>query len=1283
MEYKIDTIKGFIDEPSDLYTYLPLEFNRSHKVLKLIPDIFIKKAGNLNIVLSQNNNWKRPFEICSADGELMDILGKAAEFVNKDISSAYCSFLDKIDVKTFTAKHLIEYISRNVKDYIKIEDGPEFLNTREKLYRILNYLHNCLRSLPKSIINKAPLFLDNDGYLLRKDGKYTVYRMSEEKRSLIFNIISDYFALIDEEFEEKFSCLLDYFMVPFMPVNEIIDFLSEMSSDETYKNEYLNCNSIKNLYEFFAGEIPDEEEIDSLLSLPLFLTQKGSLKSPSEENLFLPGEDISDELLLDNIISEQVLNRDIKHFFIETLGIKELTFLNYLKDYVSVNYTEDYLDDKKRFNILKKIGKRYSSITDDTERSLIIEAIKNTELIKCDDNIYRKASHVFFPSKNLDKILSSSYPVPDKDLYKIEKEHYKKSFWYQLFANLGVKSTPSGKDILSHIKKIIHECNNENCESIKSLYNFLNENWKDYKDKDVLVPLRDLKWLPADGTEVKFYKPSELYLPRVRELVASQGRFLKFPEPKTDFRVFLNIQGDVRTADIVNHILWLSENKKPVSSNIYQKLYERRNEAEISKLKNRQIVWLNNRFWEQTKVFTGNCFEDFGKYRACLEGSNLENFADFFRITGVRNKSDKPEDYIEVIKEISSDFNEKSGKTLDKEDRRLLNNAYEKLASMEISQESLKELITKKSVLDDMNGLSLPDEVFIADRTSLLEKFDRELVRTVNVISQEGIGFLKKLGVREISRTVERELYEDTGFEKKDCGLSEKIPMLTGPVERIKRTLKKSITDLHVSTSLLKKLSVHRAGNIKVRYKLSLSEEKLYSQYYDEGSFYDSRKKIIFINGKGNPLVHLKKELERIIFPSLNIPNLIPLELFNCEPGNFDSLMDDMGYDAIVESKEIFEFPVKNEKFSLETEVSPVAVITPDVSEAPVISSIEELEDNKEIVLSQIYGTSKDDTEISNGKINSPRKTTDYPALAEKYKLPDNGEVEKKKEIRKCEKPAEDKERPVFVKFILSFLNRTRGFLSLHDSAQKLFPEGKKEFTLVTDSGIEFPVYIDRINRRIYNSSKLRDYFISEDIPAGGIVYIEHLNSSDKYRIYYKEKPALYKAVKLASVIDGKLSYDYVDMEVNCETAGQIFISEKRLEDQIALFLEGEDKKSIFETIITVFEMSGSSKLHQQEICELVYTIRMVSYKSILSELHKRPCFINSGDCQWTYKPEKGLKYDTEGKSIGKNSQKHVLLCVDKAFRAIMEVFSGKKGEELEKLKELFGLIRSELEKLV
>ena len=809
---------------------------------------------------------------------------------------------------------------------------------------------------------------------------------------------------------------------------------------------------------------------------------------------------------------------------------------------------------------------------------------------------------------------------------------------------------------------------------------FLNENWKDYRDKSALQSLKDLSWLPADGKELKFYKPSELYLPRVRELVASQGRFLKFPEPKTDFRGFLNIPGDVRTEDIVNHIIWLSDHEKPVSTNIYQKLYERRNEPEILKLKDRKIIWLKNRLWEHQKVFTVNCFEDFGKYRACLEGSNLENFADFFRIIGVRNKPDKPEDYIELIKEISADFNEKALKNLDKEERRLLNNAYEKLASMEVSREVLKDLINIKSVLNDINGLSLPDEVFIADRTSFVEKFDRELVRTVNVISQEGIGFLKKLGVREISRAVERELYKDTGFEKKDIHLSEKIPLLNGPVERIKRTLSKNIADLYVKISLLNKLSVHRVGNIKVRYKLPLLKEKLYSQYYDEGSFYDSRKKVIFINGKGNPVVHLKKELERIIFPALDIPNLIPLELFNCTPDRFDSLMDDMGYDAIVERKEIFEVPAETKEIfaeaTEETVLSPV--IVPDV-----ISSIEELEDKKDFIYEQIYGSSAEpDASGYRERVNTPRKKTDYIGLSEKYSLPDNGDVkkDKKKDMEAAEKTAETRERPASVRFIVSFLNRTGGFLPLNDTAQKLFPENKKEFTIITDRGIEFPVYIDRVNRRIYNENKLRDYFISEDIPAGGIVYIEHLNSPDKYRIYYKEKPASYKAVKLASVIDGKLSCDYVDMDVNCETVGQIFVSEKRLEDEIALFLEGENKKSVFETIITVFEMSDTDTLHQDEIFERVYSIRMVGSRSVLSELSKRPCFINTGKGQWIYKPEKGLKYDS---SCNIRPRYSVKTGLDKAFRAVLDTLSGKKSGELVRLKELFALLKAELEKLV
>jgi len=182
---KIEEIKNFLKEPEDFYKYLPLNPSSEPASLRKISDILIEKSGYLSLVLSEGHekSWRKPSEIYRADEEITDILSGHVNFVSKEIARKYSSFLDKINTGFFGANDLVKYICKNVSEG-KIEDAPDFINTRENLFRILKYLDNNLSSLLPSL--SPPVFLDHRGYLRKRDGNKPVMGMVKYNRHSIF-----------------------------------------------------------------------------------------------------------------------------------------------------------------------------------------------------------------------------------------------------------------------------------------------------------------------------------------------------------------------------------------------------------------------------------------------------------------------------------------------------------------------------------------------------------------------------------------------------------------------------------------------------------------------------------------------------------------------------------------------------------------------------------------------------------------------------------------------------------------------------------------------------------------------------------------------------------------------------------------------------------------------------------------------------------------------------------------------------------------------------------------
>lgn len=210
----------------------------------------------------------------------------------------------------------------------------------------------------------------------------------------------------------------------------------------------------------------------------------------------------------------------------------------------------------------------------------------------------------------------------------------------------------------------------------------------------------------------------------------------------------------------------------------------------------------------------------------------------------------------------------------------------------------------------------------------------------------------------------------------------------------------------------------------------------------------------------------------------------------------------------------------------------------------------------------------------------------------------------------------------------LTFMNRTLGFLHITPEMQDhLLQLGQPtELQCQTDYADEFSLYADYDRLILYNQHELPRFFEANNIPAGGIVYLAHVHERT-VRLYFKQADGIIREIRCAELQpDGSLEYFFIESaEYPCEVAEFVVRAEKRLEDPGALFAEAVGKKSVFETMINVFEEFGP-ELSLEEIFTMVSALRMVAFSTIRGELQQHLCFVNLGSGRWGFEPERGLK---------------------------------------------------------
>ncbi len=303
-------------------------------------------------------------------------------------------------------------------------------------------------------------------------------------------------------------------------------------------------------------------DLAALKATPIFLTQQDQLAPISDPShpLSLPPatnhaqlEQFSDILHLDILLSDKILDDETRLFFKNVLGVPELSALEYLGRYIAPHYERPDYGHGEKLRLLRLVLEFYPQLRG-PEGFEILERLRQARLIRCQDDVYRRADELYFASEFLDEVLAGNYYFPHSS-YGLtagkqrgsDSKGPEDSEWYPLFKALYTLSEPKAADLLASVQKTVNSLPPSDAgafQHIRRVYMYLNEQWETTYSKAVitLAPLRDLKWLPAEADSERWHRPAELYAANLRTLIESQARVIPFGQIKREYSEFIGLK---------------------------------------------------------------------------------------------------------------------------------------------------------------------------------------------------------------------------------------------------------------------------------------------------------------------------------------------------------------------------------------------------------------------------------------------------------------------------------------------------------------------------------------------------------------------------------------------------------------------------------------------------------------------------------------------------------------------------------------------------------------------
>ncbi len=1300
-----------------LYTVLEHESSRQFDAQIAQAPIFIDHTGKLwpasHCVRSINSDLRKTL----ADSGLHFWDGDAERF---RYTAAY--------VPIFTLPHVWQVIGDQVKPGTPIGEAPNWLSSVTKLYRLYATILDTRELIKQNDVALLPICLDRSQ---RLQPPTQVFLPSG--KPVLYDILADdpdapLVAKPTSEIAEHRQ-LYEKLGVASFGWERLMDRIAVLAPNETPVTEaHLCLNSREKLIRLYRylnehRTLFTEADERRLQQLPIWLCRDNVLRAAA--NLALPPDTSAwPECITINTVIPIERSEKLHPLFEDTLGLRTLNTERFISQYLLPQYQK--LRRLEQVDVLQYLRRQISLLR---ENQQLLSAVKAAPLIYGDDEKLQCPADLCFPRSQLRNIFPDRFLVPEYKLYGSMPDNAREWVWYDLFSLLGVNHYASASVIIDEIHQLTKRPPRQTRESIEKIFRYVELNWdRIYShNNELLVSLREQKWLPADGDGDHWYRPRDLYQRQDKPLVHYVAKVLGFSEsrrPQKGISDALQFPTTVEIKHVVSQLLALSARGEPAGEIIYSRLNSATAD-ELKPLQGQAVVYAGERYWKADHIFLSNQTRYFGKYRGYVTDSESHTL---LRKLGVR-EAPTPEDYLALIQEISQAVRDH----LPPEEILLVRHAYSELA--ELSDEQLAPLKVLPCVLSSTNAesddfaLRLPEAVVLQPPQRYLEYLPNLPVAHSEA---RGESTLRRIGVRDIEDVLEVEFpyVPDTSHS---FPISSRFSGLHYALKRL----------LHANHALdrevelmdrLKRLEGYYLPSVQVKYHVRLGKQQLSSALLTVDFYYDRKKLHVYLHDRftqqpaHRPLAQILHQvlgidgiatslLKDLIAEPRNAREILddnhirplPVELdiqeieeplvelrigaTNVEEAdaetvvlNVDSNMDDElfpeFFDHVVNSTSPTAPSVDvvgTDKQNYET-ISPLPSLTQEIAgRDPLLTKLDREQQgdrgqngrgNARHTSSRTDSraprgaaapsigqtgptTRRSPTPNADGRsptpagmrpvaprfrgrtnLASPRITTDMDGLRERLRhwIDDRGispaptedaTNAKKLRLRTVQLPAEPQESHI-ARFVLSYAEVNDGFLRITGKARNLFVSKPQMVQCVTDFHHSFLLWLswERDTPIAYNQDALPAFFSEQEIPAGGIVYLER-TQGDRYRLFYNQDPHTVREVRFAQNDQGQVRYEVIDeVEVRCETDEAIYRAEKRHEDPEALWLEAAGKKSVEESLCDLFMASPEIWIHQDDLTAMLAAERMVAAPTVYQTLRSQSFFVDDGAGYWRLDPQ-------------------------------------------------------------
>lgn len=691
-------------------------------------------------------------------------------------------------------------------------------------------------------------------------------------------------------------------LVPSFGVQDGVKILEENLGPlpNLWKTGKYSPSKIYDWFDSFSTEIASnlmlQEKIRSLAIWPV----AGGFLKPLKD-LYLAG-DFEDPLHLTNLIDTDALEGK-REFLEQTLHAQKLDFVTYVRNWLPAALKSNQLTAENRHGLIQVLAEYLGKLR---AHSDLQQVLADFPLIWCGGEIFMPASEVYFDSESIKDVLGpltniAFLPQTNTDAVRA------------LYEWLGVVLEPRPADIMARIKELTSSAPQlTNVKSIEAIFAYLANQWNSWSD-DIhqrFFPLKEEKWLPGTKNQNLWFAPKDVYSIYQNYLFESQGNFLKIDraiqQKGSELIKYLGIESEPSARQVVQHLLYVSEQEKPVNQQVYTFLNRFPDDQAIRLLKNKSCLYLKSedgseKYFRPDQVF----WEDhpFGRLRFRL-GPEFGQYKDLFDRLGVKEKPDY-HDAIQVLLEIADEFGSSNIKLDDKQDIKdvvlmswkLLTTALE--SGQVTAQELASKVGHKKTILDSRNVLDLPVRLFFEDRPGWGVKF--EILKNNLIPRIEGAwGAMEAAGVQRVSNAITIEIHQCEN-RREDIKIKSMLTERKGLIQRVVDAYKrKDITDFALQR--LDEISYVQADQIEVVKTFTGFNRREVSDLEKIDSIYLENTLYISFEKKQYTWSNIARELAYVLHPSGELSSL-GMELKEILSQSIEEAsltLDEFGYPRIV-----------------------------------------------------------------------------------------------------------------------------------------------------------------------------------------------------------------------------------------------------------------------------------------------------------------------------------------------------------------------------------------------